>query len=66
MDAELGGALCALRPGDAAQQALFPYFAQFVLERYVDDIKAYRDMVHSVDLRNPHQWFPMARALQRR
>lgn len=42
MDAELGAALRTLRPGPDAQQALFPYFAQFVLERYVDDITAYR------------------------
>lgn len=25
-----------------------------------------RDMIQTVDLRNPHQWFPVARALQRR
>ena len=28
--------------GEASQEALFPYFAQFVLERYTEDIKAYR------------------------
>jgi hypothetical protein len=27
---------------------------------------ACRDVVKTVDLRNPHQWFPVARALQRR
>lgn len=31
-----------LQAGQAAQDALFPYFAQFVLEQYTDDIKAYR------------------------
>lgn len=31
-----------LQPGEAAQEALFPYFAQWVLETYTDDIKAYR------------------------
>lgn len=30
------------KAGQAAQEALFPYFAQFVLEQYTDDIKAYR------------------------
>ena len=95
-----------MQPGAASNQELFPYFAQFVLERYTQEIKDYRcalaagqaaiphsaeplaprdvvgvllscakrcpraaccsDMIKSVDLRQPHQWFPMARALQRR
>lgn len=66
MDPELCSALMQLQHGEDSQQALFPYFAQFVLERYMADIKAYRDMIQTVDLRNPHQWFPVARALQRR
>jgi hypothetical protein len=28
--------------GEASQQALFPYFAQFVLERYTQEIKDFR------------------------
>lgn len=32
----------ALQEGEAAQQALFPYFAEWVLERYRQDIRAYR------------------------
>ncbi|KAI7846490.1 hypothetical protein COHA_000025 [Chlorella ohadii] len=66
MDGQLRDALMGLQAGPAAQEALFPLFAQFVLERYTDDIKAYREKVQTVDLRNPHQWFPVARALQRR
>ncbi|PSC71656.1 ATP-dependent RNA helicase mitochondrial [Micractinium conductrix] len=66
MDPQLCAALLRLQPGAGVQEALFPLFAQFVLERYTAEIKAYRDMVQTVDLRNPHQWFPMARALQRR
>ncbi|KAL4858025.1 DExH-box ATP-dependent RNA helicase DExH18 [Chlorella vulgaris] len=66
MDRELWRGLRQLQAGESSQQALFPYFAQFVLERYTPEIKAYRDMVNTVDLRNPHQWFPVARALQRR
>ena len=42
MDTQLRDGLLALQPGPAAQEALFPYFAQFVLDRYTDDIKAYR------------------------
>ncbi|KAL4457773.1 hypothetical protein ABPG75_012638 [Micractinium tetrahymenae] len=66
MDGELRAGLLQLQPGEASQEALFPYFAQFVLERYMEDIKAYRDVVKTVDLRKPHLWFPVARALQRR
>ncbi|KAL4443033.1 hypothetical protein ABPG77_008524 [Micractinium sp. CCAP 211/92] len=66
MDSDLRAALLQLQPGEASQEALFPYFAQFVLERYMEDIKAYRDVVATVDLRKPHTWFPVARALQRR
>ena len=33
---------CPMQHGEDSQQALFPYFAQFVLERYMADIKAYR------------------------
>ncbi|PRW56167.1 ATP-dependent RNA helicase mitochondrial [Chlorella sorokiniana] len=66
MDGQLRDALMSMQVGQAAQEALFPYFAQFVLERYMEDIKAYREMVQTVDLRKPHQWFPVARALQRR
>lgn len=32
----------AMQEGEAAQQALFPYFAEWVLERYRQDIRAYR------------------------
>lgn len=31
-----------LQPGAGVQEALFPLFAQFVLERYTAEIKAYR------------------------
>ena len=34
--------LRALQPGAASNQELFPYFAQFVLERYTQEIKDYR------------------------
>ena len=29
-------------------------------------VRAVRDLVKTVDLTKPHQWYPMARALQRR
>lgn len=42
MDRELWRGLRQLQAGESSQQALFPYFAQFVLERYTPEIKAYR------------------------
>ncbi len=38
----LRDALGALRPGAASADALFPFFAQFVLDHYMEDIRAYR------------------------
>jgi hypothetical protein len=34
----------SMQPGEDSQHALFPYFAQFVLEHYMADIKAYRSV----------------------
>lgn len=45
---------------------LFPLFAQFVIENYGDKLKDYRELVQGLDLRAPHKWFPVARALQRK
>eukprot|EP00887_Chlorella_sp_A99_P002877 scaffold6.g2877.t1 len=66
MDAGLRDALLALHPDPGSQEALFPYFAQFALDRYTKDIRAYREVVKTVDMRQPHQWFPVARSLERR
>ena len=35
-------------------------------DNYMEDIRAYRNIVQTADLRKPHQWFPVARALTRR
>jgi ATP-dependent RNA helicase SUPV3L1/SUV3 len=59
-------ALAAL-PGDAAAHAaLFPFFADFARERYPAEVAAHAETVRSLDLRRPHLWFPVARALRRR
>ena len=65
-----GGAL-------AAGQAAIPHSAEPLAPRDVVGVllscakrcpraACCSDMIKSVDLRQPHQWFPMARALQRR
>eukprot|EP00850_Spirogloea_muscicola_P001336 SM000005S17133 [mRNA] locus=s5:347602:352162:+ [translate_table: standard] len=58
--------LLALGPGDAAEDYLFPLFAEHCLERYAAEIGDYRQLVSSADLRTPHTWFPLARAMKRR
>lgn len=39
---QLRDALGALPPGPEAADALFPHFAQFALDRYIEEIRAYR------------------------
>ena len=38
----LRDALGTLPPGPAAADALFPYFAQYMLDNHLEDIRAYR------------------------
>jgi len=59
-------ALAGLKGDAAAHDVLFAWFADHVAEQYGAEVAAYRDALLSLDLRNPHLWFPMARALQRR
>lgn len=53
-------------PREAAPDALFAAFAAFVLRAHRDEIESYRALLRTTDLRAPHSWFPLARALRRR
>ncbi|XP_045832953.1 DExH-box ATP-dependent RNA helicase DExH18, mitochondrial-like [Trifolium pratense] len=58
--------LISLGPCDEAVRFLFPVFVEFCLENFIDEIKKFREMVKSADLRKPHTWFPFARAMKRK
>ncbi|KAK9817863.1 hypothetical protein WJX72_003314 [[Myrmecia] bisecta] len=63
---DLRAVLLELPSGSAAQELLFGYFAQFVLTKFKKEVRAYRDLVKTVDLRQPHLWYPIARSMKRR
>ena len=62
---EAAEALGAL-PNAAAHKVLFPTFLEFTTEHYGELMESHKAMVTSLDLRNPHTWFPVARSLQRK
>lgn len=66
MNMPLIDALLAATDEEAVAELLFPYFAEFVLHTYPEDIASYRTLVQTVDLTKPHLWYPMARSLRRR
>lgn len=45
---------------------LGPLFAAFVRDRYGPQLERHRALVELADMRSPQQWFPFARALERR
>ncbi|XP_057841683.2 DExH-box ATP-dependent RNA helicase DExH18, mitochondrial [Cryptomeria japonica] len=47
-------------------QFLFPLFAEFCMKEFEDEIRSFRSMVGTADLRKPHTWFPFARAMKRK
>ncbi|BDA46196.1 ATP-dependent RNA helicase SUPV3L1, mitochondrial [Coccomyxa sp. Obi] len=65
MSAELKDTLMEVEPGQA-EDALFGLFAAFALTTFSEQIKKYSEAIKMLDLRKPHLWYPMARALQRR
>eukprot|EP00803_Ostreobium_quekettii_P007030 evm.model.scf_827.5 EVM.evm.TU.scf_827.5 scf_827:49902-60555(+) len=50
----------------ATEDLLLTYFSQYVHLEYTDEIRAYKAIVESGDMRRPHDWYPISRALQRR
>ena len=53
-------------PGPEADRVLFQVFAPFVVKEFALEVAAYRALVRSADLSVPHEWYPVARGLQRR
>jgi len=66
MTSNLGDMLAKVGPGQEANELLFPLFAEFVLNTYKEEIRSYRALVSTADLRTPHTWYPVARAMKRR
>eukprot|EP01018_Ginkgo_biloba_P038964 Gb_39537 [translate_table: standard] len=58
--------LVGLGPCKESDRFLFPVFAEFCLRKCQDEIKIFRNLVHSADLTKPHTWFPFARAMRRK
>ncbi|KAF9591037.1 hypothetical protein IFM89_001247 [Coptis chinensis] len=58
--------LVSVGPSEESERILFPIFAEFCLEKFPNEIKLFRDIVHSADLTKPHTWFPFARAMKRK
>ncbi|XP_054821646.1 DExH-box ATP-dependent RNA helicase DExH18, mitochondrial isoform X1 [Prosopis cineraria] len=64
--ADLANFIVSLGPSDAAVKFLFPIFVEYCLEKFPDEIKKFRTMYESADLRKPDTWFPFARAMKRK
>ncbi|XP_028806433.1 DExH-box ATP-dependent RNA helicase DExH18, mitochondrial [Neltuma alba] len=63
---DLANYIISLGPSDAAVKFLFPIFVEYCLENFPDEIKKFRTMYETADLRKPHTWFPFARAMKRK
>ena len=48
--------LFGLGPSRAADEFLFPFFAEFCFEEFADEIRGYRELVNSADMTKPHTW----------
>ncbi|KAJ1700178.1 hypothetical protein LUZ63_008690 [Rhynchospora breviuscula] len=44
---------------------LFPIFSEFCLRHLRSDLRAFRTLMDSADLTEPHSWYPFARAMKR-
>eukprot|EP00884_Botryococcus_braunii_P014946 jgi/Botrbrau1/23452/Bobra.106_1s0010.2 len=69
MDRELATTLTAIADVGETElynNALFPYFMDFVLDKHKEEAAAYRNVVQTVDMRQPWQWYPVARSVSRR
>jgi len=47
-------------------QILFPLFGEYVNSEFSEQLKQYRDLVSSADLRMPHKFYPLARMTKRK
>ncbi|DBA92452.1 TPA: hypothetical protein ACH3X1_002686 [Trebouxia sp. C0004] len=59
-------ALVANDPGPATEDAMFGLFAEYVVHNHSAELQTYRTRVQTVDMRQSHMWYPVARALQRK
>ncbi|KAL0019761.1 hypothetical protein WJX79_003104 [Trebouxia sp. C0005] len=58
--------LVANNPGPATEDAMFALFAEYVVHNHSAELQSYRTRVQTVDMRQSHLWYPVARALQRK
>eukprot|EP00898_Chlorokybus_atmophyticus_P005027 jgi/Chlat1/5525/Chrsp369S05340 len=64
-DRELLEALTDFGPSDEADRLLFALFEHYCQHFLAKQINEYKSMVQSADLKNPHEWYPLARAVKR-
>jgi hypothetical protein len=53
----LKDALFTLGDSSAAEEYLFPLFAEYCFNQFANEIKSYRELVNSADMTKPHSWF---------